>query len=1187
MTQRRKSWLKKIMKWVTGQIKHLLSWRLNIKDSIIFRRLGLRPFKSTSTLTESNQINVVGDHIQAIAVNKGTAINNVAQYVENLSQNFNGNLHEIIDLQRFWENWSLETVPPFSPSLIIGARENTKNAVIDWLRSNPSPFALQSDSPEEAIAFLAAVIQLLDDEERASNLSRAIVVYDITSWQNRVASSKPLILIANFNQPEGIGRAIKNGHHIFVPLGRGSTVGMNAVSLTRIVRSGAEQALIEMGLNRDRASELATLARRSLPALRRELAIVPAIQQPDWAQSREARYLLAPLLVSAWRNSYEGDREVLERLSGISYDSLQEKLVCWTNTTDSPIRRVGDVWMIAAHEDAWRLIARYLIEDDLKQFEKVAIDVLTELDPIFEMPPEQHLITSLYSKGLKRSGHIRNGISETLALMAALSSEIQFLGNRNGEQVVNTIVYQLLEKAKHNEHLWASAAYQLPLLAEAAPDIFLNAVDDSLKGDSPVLLFLFQDKDSDSALRASSPHTGLLWALETLAWNPDYLSRSALLLTRLAKLDPDGKFINRPINSLRDIFCCWHPNTTAFYKSRLTILDNIRRLEPEIAWHLLISLLPNDYSSVSPTHGATWRDWMPDDKTEVTHQEYFEITSTILEKLIIDSEFNATRWSNLISSISNLFPQQLEVFLKALEELDPNEFSAIERAKICDCLRSEISKHREYPNANWAISSLQVKRLESVYARFEPEELIEKYCWLFSNSVVMQGKNYISWEERERLAEKERSDALEEIISTRGPESILKLAQQVQEPKLVGQSLAVSDSLSIDFNLFLQKNLGSNEPWRSQMVQQFIRVNAYQKGVEWIDKYLISNREILTPEQYGEFLLCLPLNEYLQDKIDAENEEIQRYFWTKRKDIYFLELEQLQRLLSQLLRFRRPHLAVNIIVQAIEKCTNIILPERIAEVLELAVKTPVFIDEDVSLFPYLSAKLLDFLEKTDLLRERLAQLELLYLQVLEHQRPPQEIYKELSKNPSFFVEVLQVIFRSEEEQLNDIPDNAKQFAPIAWKLLDSWKQMPGVKSDDAVDAQALRTWIHGVRKLAAECGRTQVADIYIGHMLSFSPKDSDKTWPHQAVRDLIEELENTCIESGFRTQIFNNRGVTMRSITDGGQQEKSLAERYLQDSRQLNARWPRLASILKGLADDYFRQAEYHDQQAELTQDFW
>lgn len=1126
---------------------------------------------------------VLGNRNQVIGSMSGnaTAIANVKKLI----QHFHLSPQEILPLQSFWENWSQETNPPFSLSLVIGGRNQARDSVLSWLRGIPGPLTLQGESPEEAIAFLAAVVQSLEEDERTKALLRAVVVDGATAWQRLITSSEPLILIARLNQPEGVGQAVQHGHHVFIPAGR---IGAGDVVLPRIVRDAAEKALEEMGLNREQARDLATLARRSLPALRRKRAIAQGIRHPAWARPTEARQLLAPLLAGAWNNSCEGDRDALAQLSGMPYEQLEPILVRWAHEPDPPLRRVGDTWMITVQEDAWRLIAQYLTDDDLQRFEKVALDILSELDPAFELPPEQRYLANIYGKVLTRSGRLRESVAETLALTATLSSEILFMANRTGGDVVHSIVWRLLEKAKDNAALWASLAYQLPLLAEAAPGIFLKAVEVGLAGESPILVSLFQDQTSNAALMGFSPHTGLLWALETLAWSPDYLSSAALNLARLARLDPGGTLANRPMHSLRDIFICWHPNTTAPLNRRLRVLDTIRRQEPNIAWNLLMQLLPQYHSTVSPTHGTKWRNWVPDSRLTPTVQEYIDATNAILERLLPDAQINPARWCNLIKSADGMPPEQREVLLQHLEALDPALFPANERAQIWHCLRKETIRHRDFADSDWAMPAESVQRMEGIYTRFEPAEPITRYGWLFSYNVELAGMLAVPWSEREEVVESLRTEALQCILKSQGWQGVLGLVEQVKEPALVGITLGRSNLLPIDVGTFLQDNLGAPESWRNQMARSFVSVCATKHGEPGIEACLLTNAGAWNPEQYGTFLLCLPFSLPLLDRLDALSEEIQRYFWSHVKHIGFLNAIYIDRLLTRLIEFARPHLAViNVIPWAIEHAPETVSSVGIAEILEVSVQTPLGPDFDAQSFAYYSAELFNYLEKTDLFRDRLARLEWMYLRIHDDYRYPRILQEELAQNPEFFVEVLQYTYRTKNEPQMEPTEEASAGTLLARELLDSWHKMPGVQADDSVDAEALHRWVMRVRELAAACDRSEIADIHIGHIFAFSPVGSDRVWPHQSVRDLIEELESSEIETGWRTQTFNNRGATVRGLTDGGKQELVLVEEYEKYANQIGDQWQRTAIILREMADRYRRQAAQEDQRAELTQDFW
>jgi hypothetical protein len=62
--------------------------------------------------------------------------------------------------------------------------------------------------------------------------------------------------------------------------------------------------------------------------------------------------------------------------------------------------------------------------------------------------------------------------------------------------------------------------------------------------------------------------TGLLWALEGIAWEEAYLSRTAVALAEIASHDPGGNWANRPSNSLTNIFLPWMPHTLASVEKR-------------------------------------------------------------------------------------------------------------------------------------------------------------------------------------------------------------------------------------------------------------------------------------------------------------------------------------------------------------------------------------------------------------------------------------------------------------------------------------------------------------------------------------------------------------------------------------------------------------------------------------------
>jgi hypothetical protein len=1114
-----------------------------------------------------------GDGSQNIALNHGVAI----AKVEHLTQHLHISPKKVRTLDRFWEIWSKDTDPPLSPDLVIGGREKDRERAIEWLRGSPELLTLQGESQKEVSAFLAAVVQGLEPEERTKVLARAVVVDCATSWQQLIDSPDPLIIVVELGEPEGIRTAVRNGHHVFVPSDR---VGSDLKNLLpRIVHSAAEEALQSMGFNRNQAHRYATLARRSLSALRRELK---AIQHPTWAKPSEARVLLAPLLISAWSDSCQGDREILERLSGLTYADIQAHLVCLANEPDAPVRRIGDVWTIASPEDAWRLIARYLTDDDLKRFEEVAVDVSSELDPKFELPQEKRFAAAIYGKVLSRSNWLREGILEMLALMATLSPDISFHANRSGEDVANRVVWRLMEQAKDNSTLWASLSDKLTLLAEAAPERLLDAIEAGLSGKHPVLVKLFQDKGSRSDLFSSSPHTGLLWALEQLALHPDYLSRSVLSLARLTRLDPGGNLGNRPKSSLETIFTWWlyfHPQAKVYLPNCLQIIDTIYKREPDIAWDLSMSLLFHQNMFLMKRQ-TKWRDWVTETDSTFIIEDLMDASDAILEKLISHAGVNIARWCCLIDKARSMTVNQKDVMVDTLEILQSQQFSFEERVSISDCLRHEIFNYRKFFDSQWSMSLENIQRLEAILTQLEPDDLIYRHRELFKYARDESG-----------IIGNLRSKALAEILNLHGWDGAIQLAQQVRAPSFIGVALAQAQLLPIDLNLFLRENLGSIDRWRHELASSYIHCNAYERGKLWIDACLQDNLPLWGAEEYGKFLLCLPFNLRLIDRLDNARSETQSYFWHNVERVEFLGIDRTDWAIAKLLEVGRPHLAVTQIAWVLDKNPELFSLDRIAEVLEASVKTEPDRGFDSNEFAYNSVELLNYLEKTEFSRDRLANLEWSYFQIHTHYRSPHILLDRLSTSPELLIEILEYLFRKknqpETQDANDNETPNPSAAKIVWQLLEQWKQLPGLRKDGSVEAEALRVWVFKVRELAAECDCIKIADCYIGRCFAFSPTDPDGLLPHKAVRDLIEDLKNSTINNNWRTQISNNRGVTTRLSTDGGEQERILAEKYAKDAKQLGLQWPQTSAVLRKIADEYSRQAAKEDLSAELVQDFW
>lgn len=1093
------------------------------------------------------------------------------------------------DLLSFWEEWSETTDPPMIPELVTNSREKAVTEIHRWLRGQPTALGLKGATRDEALAFFAAAVLQMPDEEKEAILARAIIVDDVAACRQLSRSRNSLILVPIFTDRSTVPQAAAAGHHVFIPLDQSEPPLRGTIQLSRLRYEGAKKALQDMGISEDRARDLAVIARRSIGALRRKIAISPAILKPEWAKPETARALLFAVLAGQWDNRNIADQEAIARLAGRESPDLRDLLIQWANESDPPVRLVGNTWMVACKEDAWSLLARYLTRDALDRFEAVVLDVLGEVDPRYDLPAKDRWLAGTLDKELKRSALLRKGLAETLGIMAAYSDSYPLGDAWTGQEWAARIVRELLDLVT-DWKLWASLSPLMQLFAEAAPDTFLDAAERDLSGEKPILADLFQDvHDGQYHLMISSPHTELLWALELLAWSPEYLSNASLLLAMLARIDPGGKLGNRPLQSLHNIFLSWYPCTAASLEQRLRVIDNTRKREPQVAWSLLAGLLPQSTRVAHRTAKPNWRDWVPEEDGPVTYNELFKATGEILSRLLEDVGTDGERWRTLIGALDNL-PAQFDTIIEKLYALDLKTLSLADRLHIWSSLRSLISRHLEYPDARWALQKEAVEHLQHVYARFEPEDPVMKRSWLFSNRPYLLEGGYSNWRERDEAVSKARVQAIEELLELAGLEKVLELASQVDRPWIVGFALGQGKALDGQEELLLNKALGSHETALRDIALGFLQGRASLKGVQWLED--LRSWEVWHAwkiKQRADYYRCLPFTGHTWDILEGEDADTQRLYWSQVEGFghYGLQIEDCERALLRFVEYGCLGEAMEFLTLHIYRSSPPFRPILVAGVLEQIIEGSKTHKINWGNLSYDIWMVLEFLEKYEEVEEvRLAQLEWFFLPLYRHgKNPPKVLSKALSEDPSFFVEVIKWMSRADGEGPMDLTEEQIARVRLGYELLDQWRRPPGLNEDGSIDSVKLRAWISRARELASEIGRREVCDQHIGQMLIYYPEGADKAWPHEALRELIEELASNQIESGIRTGIYNSRGVVTKAFGEGGGQERVIAERYHTYAKILSDGWPRTARLMRQIAESYESDARQEDMRAELDED--
>jgi len=341
-------------------------------------------------------------------------------------------------------------------------------------------------------------------------------------------------------------------------------------------------------------------------------------------------------------------------LVGKSFDDVEDQLRQAARGADPIFSMVGTVWSVVSPADFWGHVKPYIARSDLEALERALQNVLGAVDPALELPPDERWLAGMRGMARVHSRELRRGLAITLALIGTKGESSTLGGASTGGAWVRRVLHGLFRRANADEsgQLWASLTDVLPLLAEAAPDVFLSALDTAIAHPGTLLSQMFTDSQSD-ALTTASPHGGLLWALEVTAWLPAHFGQSAIALAALSEVDPGGRLSNRPLGSLKAIFRPWLPQTLAGFTDRLASLSALVERYPDTGPRLLIELLPSSHDLATPNAKPEFRAEVPD-LERADPREWVETITALVSQLLLLMRGQGELWPSFLAHLGDL-----------------------------------------------------------------------------------------------------------------------------------------------------------------------------------------------------------------------------------------------------------------------------------------------------------------------------------------------------------------------------------------------------------------------------------------------------------------------------------------------------------------------------------------------------
>jgi addiction module HigA family antidote len=1074
-----------------------------------------------------------------------------------------------------WEQWASASDPPLTKELFAPSVQKYGPHFKRWLEQPPgAPFVIAADSSEEGLAFLHWLLESPGVPARTRDL--AVAFHSPDPLRKLVPSSSTFLPIAANEDVERELAPIYRRVHSIVIRTRNTVDTEPDITLELLSDAAFEHALTAMGIPRLEHDRLAAESGRSPTILRRRLSRIDAIKTPRWArESATSRALIPMALAGAWHAKSSADREILSVLADRPYPQLEQELARLLTYEDSPVWSIEQHRGVASKIDAIFAIAPEITGKDLTDFLMLAELVLSESDPALALPESDRWAANLHGKVRDHSAALRAGVCETLVILTVHGDRLfrERLGLRCADEI-SALVRRLLTPFTLERLM--SHERDLPRYAEAAPEELLRILEADLKQAQPVIFGLLTP--ASSGIFGHCARTGLLWALECLAWKPERLMRTAVILAQLSSIKIEDNWANKPLASLEAILSAWLPQTAATLDQRTSALETITKRFPRVGWQLALQ-------QFAPGRHVGQYNWRPKWRTDasgagqmVPGTERVAFTRRALDVALAWPTHDHETLGDLVEHIEGIpGPESERVWRLVVQWSQEN---ASDEAKAS--LRERIRRFALTRRGRIRLKDGVRQDARKASRALEPKDPVLRHNWLFAKHWVEEsadeaGDEQLDYAKRQERLDKLRIEAIREVWEQSAFDGILRLLERTEAPHVVG---AYAREVVQDFDEFITSCLATEGGTAASVdacLQGFLADGARKHGSQ-LEATVASLRS--DPQRRLRLLWCAPFEEQTWSLVEAQGPEVRTAYWQQVNPSRGRHSEAAaSELVDRLLDVHRPRAAFNTVHLEWEKVET----SRLHRLLVACATDPSDLGTQFKLDPYdISAALQVLQDRAGITDADMAQLEFLFLEALDcsdHGIPNLE--RQVTRSPGLFVHAVALAYKRQgpgadpEEWQVDDPVKRNAVAMGAHRLLNQLSRIPGTDDDGHVNSQELASWLEEARELSAQHGRSEMADYCIGELLSKAPADGDGVWPCRTICEAMEAISSEPLAEGFSIGVQNARGATWRS--EGGSQERELAIKYQAWSQQLAFEFPFVSRILGGIASSYIREAEWHD----------
>ena len=806
-------------------------------------------------------------------------------------------------LDAFWYEWSSATEPSLTHAIFNPSQRSFKKQISDWLEGKNDPLLkVSADSKEEALALLAAMYQCKAIDSKHGDL--LTIINSADTLRKLASSPAPFIPIVHTDETERELATVYRERKCIVVVPRNAVESDPVITMPRSDRNSFVQALTDMNIDRSKAEFLARESGCSPTILRRRLARLQANKTPPWAKDQMIVQTLIPLaLVGVWNTKSDADCEIISRLASRTPEEVEQDVSALLKLEESPIWVKGQYCGVASKMDTMYATCRWVTKMQLKKFFESAQQILSEVDPALDLPEHQRHAASLHGKVRNHSAELRASICETLVILSVHGE--QLFGTRlseSPEQQVSSLVRSLLtplslEKLQSHDR-------DLPWYAEASPKEFLNVLDEDLRGSEPAMIELLKISNTNSF--TSPSRTGLLWALENLAWK--HIVRVCLILASLAKVPIKDNYGNTPLSSLEGIFRPWMPQTAASLEERIQTLELVMQRFPDTGWQICMKQVDLENDVAMESYRPRWRsDATGAGEPVKSEKEVIHFRIRGVELLLSRKKYDHVMLEDLVRVLHRLDSKCQVRIWTLVNKWANNENDDLKKVNFSEMIRKHVLTRwgRQY-------SSEAKRNARTLLDRLHVRDPVLRHSWLFQSEWIELEEDVDNDEDDESYAKRRetvewlRTDAIKEIWNTQGFRGVEALVLNGGIPYIVGSHLATvlqSDQLLSMILRECMKEPNAIGTFRESFLKGFFSV-IEQKALHSIIEEFALHAE---PDESVTVFRCAPFGSPIWRLLEQQDTKVFNRYWREVDPCSGRHTdEELARLIDQLLKVDRP-----------------------------------------------------------------------------------------------------------------------------------------------------------------------------------------------------------------------------------------------------------------------------------------